>query len=165
MNQDVKVMSLFKNTNTRIYEAFQGIDALIVDKQNCGQPFVSAAESPISAIWGSIYSTWMTNKIASQNSEIWKTASSWIAGIPTVAQTPAGMNAVSILIWSSALSSVTEQHPVGSLIFKMPSWPVGTPWVYKRQVQYRPKPRSLNRPHRAPQPAFQSQTAQLQIHR
>ena len=29
MNQDVKVMSLFKNTNTQVYEAFQGIDALI----------------------------------------------------------------------------------------------------------------------------------------
>lgn len=66
-NQDVKVMSLSENTNTCIYQALQGIDVLFENEARCGP---RATGYLMSATWASAYSTWMTNKIASQNDEI-----------------------------------------------------------------------------------------------
>lgn len=124
MNHDVNVWSLFENTNTRIYQAFQGIDVLIEDEARCGTP------DPMSATWASAYSTWITDKISSQNSDISVTASSWSAAIPTTAK---GNKIQSVAQWSSALASLTEKYPMASLTFRMPTWPVGTPLSHRRR--------------------------------
>lgn len=76
MVQDPKVKKLFEDTNTRIYQAFQGIDVLLKNKANCNQPVASAGGGgPLSATWAPAYSSWIANKVSSQNALIVSTAS------------------------------------------------------------------------------------------
>lgn len=98
-------MSLSENINTCIYQALQGIDVLFENEARCGP---RAAGYLMSATWASAYSTWMTNKIASQNDEISKKVSSWSAALPTVP----GKKIQPVAQWSSALASLTEKFPM-----------------------------------------------------
>lgn len=76
MVQDPKVKNLFEATNTRIYQAFQGIDALLKRKASCNQPITSAGGgAPLSATWAPAYSSWIAKKVSSQNALIVSTAS------------------------------------------------------------------------------------------
>ena len=72
---DRQILNQRTSTRRNYGTAFQGIDALIEDKAKCGLQVTSAAGGPLSATWASAYSTWMIDKIASQNGEISKTAS------------------------------------------------------------------------------------------
>lgn len=76
MVQDPKVKKLFEDTNTRIYQAFHGIDALLRKKASCNQPITSAGGGgPLSATWAPAYSSWIAKKVSSQNALIVSTAS------------------------------------------------------------------------------------------
>jgi len=67
MANNPKISSLFSATNARIYQAFQGIDNLT--NNNCGT-LKNSNNQPFAATWASAYSTWMTDKIATQNQQI-----------------------------------------------------------------------------------------------
>jgi len=61
MVNDRKVFSLFSNTTARIYQAFLGIDNLIVQQAQCNNPFKDQAGTPMSATWATAYKAWMTD--------------------------------------------------------------------------------------------------------
>ena len=76
MVQHPKIKKMFEDTNPRIYQAFQGIDALLTNQANCNQPITSAGGGgPLSATWAPAYSSWIANKVSGQNALIVSTAS------------------------------------------------------------------------------------------
>ena len=133
MANNPKISSLFSATNARIYQAFQGIDALI--NNNCGT-LKDSNNQPFAATWASAYSTWMTDKIAGQNQMITSTISVMSAAIPTA--NVAGQNAqqaASIAAQSTFISNFNDAFPINSLTFPAPgSWPNNPLVIQKRQA-------------------------------
>ena len=114
MVQDPKVKKLFEDTNTRIYQAFQGIDALLRKKAGCGQPITSAlGGAPMSATWAPAYSSWINAKVASQNALIVSTAS---ALTNSILHYQANHN-VATLPLPTAFGSFTRAYDVNSMTF------------------------------------------------
>lgn len=71
---DDKVKALFSASNGRIYVAFKGIDALITAQEGCAEPLKGANGDSIKATWAEVYSTWIIDKVRSNNELITKTA-------------------------------------------------------------------------------------------
>lgn len=122
---DAKVLSLFSNTNARIYQAFLGIDQIITHAVVCGNSINDAAGNPMSATWGSAYKAWMTTYIAGQNAMITRTASMYSATIPT--SEPA---------YSQFMDSFNQRYgAASSLTFPVPQiWPESALRMQKRDA-------------------------------
>ncbi|KAH9207210.1 hypothetical protein DL95DRAFT_468865 [Leptodontidium sp. 2 PMI_412] len=76
MCNDPDVAQLFRNTNTRMFEAFQGIDEVITNGCFTRQ----ANGAPISATFASAYSTFMDQRISTANREAFAFATSLVSG-------------------------------------------------------------------------------------
>ena len=126
---DAKVLSLFSNTNARIYQAFLGIDQVITHAAACGHSINDAAGKPMSATWGSAYKAWMTTYIAGQNAMITYTASMYSAAIPT--SEPA---------YSQFIDSFNQMYgAASSLTFPVPQiWPDTALTMQKRDADCTP---------------------------
>ena len=126
---DAKVLSLFSNTNARIYQAFLGIDQVITHAVACGNSINDAAGKPMSATWGSAYKAWMTTYIAGQNAMITHTASVYSAAIPT--SEPA---------YSQFIDSFNQRYrAASSLTFPVPQiWPDSALTMQKRDADCTP---------------------------
>lgn len=126
---DAKVLSLFSNTNARIYQAFLGIDHVITHAVACGNSINDAAGMPMSATWGSAYKAWMTAYVAGQNALITHTASVYSAAIPT--SEPA---------YSQFIDSFNQKYGgAGSLTFPLPQiWPNSPLAMQKRDADCTP---------------------------
>ena len=126
---DAKVLSLFSNTNARIYQAFLGIDQVITHAVACGNSIKDAAGKPMSATWGSAYKAWMTTYIAGQNAMITHTASMYSAAIPT--SEPA---------YSQFIDSFNQRYgAASSLTFPVPQiWPDNALTMQKRDADCTP---------------------------
>lgn len=133
MANNAKVSSLFAATNARIYQAFQGIDNII--NTDCGN-LKDHDNKPFSATWASAYSTWMTDKVASQNQMITASAAAMSAAIPTEnveggKQQPAKV----IAQQSSFISNFNAAFQVDALTFPAPgNWPNNPLPIQKRQA-------------------------------
>lgn len=68
MLNDPDVQNLFENTNSRIYQAFRGIDNLISYCHNLCCYFMDHNQVPMQPTWALSYSTWINAKISTQNS-------------------------------------------------------------------------------------------------
>ena len=126
---DAKVLSLFSNTNARIYQAFLGIDQVISHGVACGKSINDAAGKPMSATWGSAYKAWMTTYIAGQNAMITQTASIYSAAIPT-----------SEPVYSQFIDSFNQRYgAASSLTFPVPQiWPDSALTMQKRDADCTP---------------------------
>lgn len=126
---DAKVLSLFSNTNARIYQAFLGIDHVITQAVACGNSINDAAGIPMSATWGSAYKAWITAYIAGQNALITHTASIYSAAIPT-----------SEPVYSQFIDSFNQRYGgAGSLTFPLPQiWPNSPLAMQKRDADCTP---------------------------
>lgn len=134
---DAKVLSLFSNTNARIYQAFLGIDDVITHAAACGNSINDAAGIPMSATWGSAYKAWMTAFIAGQNALITHTASIYSAAIPT--SEPA---------YSQFIDSFNQRYGgAGSLTFPLPQiWPNSPLAMQKRDADCTPAQHTMASP-------------------
>ena len=132
MLQDPKVKKLFENTNTRIYQAFQGIDALLKKKAGCGQPITSAVGGqPMSATWAPAYLSWIDSKIVSQNALIISTASALSSSL-SMLQIQANNNAARMPL-STAFHSFTKAYDINSMTFDYNlAGMVGVPLIIQR---------------------------------
>ena len=126
---DAKVLSLFSNTNARIYQAFLGIDQVVTHAVACGNSINDAAGIPMSATWGSAYKAWMTTYIAGQNAMITHTASMYSAAIPT--SEPA---------YSQFIDNFNQRYgAASSLTFPVPQiWPDSALTMQKRDADCTP---------------------------
>lgn len=133
MANNAKIASLFEATNARIYQAFLGIDNVI--KVDCGN-MKDHNGRPFSTTWANAYSTWITDKIASQNQLITATAAAMLAAIPTVqAQNGNQYPAKVIAQQSSFVSNFNTAFQVNALTFPAPgSWPKSALPIQKRQA-------------------------------
>ena len=127
------VHRLYQATNSRIYQAFHVIDELIQSRYNnpCEDPippFLDSDGNKLSATWAGSYSTWMNNKISSQNVKLQSTATQGLKSIPTEdsENIPADQKA-RIPQWSSYMSSFNAKYPVAAMTLPAVSdWPVRT---------------------------------------
>ena len=126
---DAKVLSLFSNTNARIYQAFLGIDQVITHAVACGNSINDVAGKPMSATWGSAYKAWMTTYVAGQNAMIAHTASMYSAAIPT--KEPA---------YSQFIDSFNQRYgAASSLTFPVPQiWPDSALTMQERDAECTP---------------------------
>ena len=133
MANNLKISGLFSATNARIYQAFQGIDNIITT--SCGT-MKDHNNRPFSATWASAYSTWMTDKIASQNNLITATAASLLAAIPTVNVQGGNQFPAKIIAQQSLfVSNFDAAFPANALTFPQPSvWPNNPLPIQKRQA-------------------------------
>ncbi len=131
--QDPKVKKLFENTNTRIYQAFQGIDALLKKRARCGDPITLAGGGgPMSATWAPAYSSWIANKVSSQNALIISTASALSSSI---LQYQAKNNVAGNTL-PTAFHSFTKAYEVNSMKFNYDlTGLVGAPLIINRDQQ------------------------------
>ena len=129
IENDDKVKGLFQSTNNRIYNAFRGIDNLITQQENCGDPIKDAADKPMSATWGEAYTKYVEQKIASQNDLVAQTAKEFIDAVPTDAAQPQAQNQAqgNINNWSTQMSSFNQKFPVDSMTFPAPGAYAGDP--------------------------------------
>ena len=133
MANNARISSLFSGTNARIYQAFLGIDNII--SNNCGT-LKSSNGQPFAPTWASAYSTWMTNKVATQNQQITSSISAMSAAIPTanvVGQDQ--QQAASISAQSTFISNFNAAFQVNALTFPAPgSWPSNPLPIQKREA-------------------------------
>ena len=126
---DAKVLSLFSNTNARIYQSFLGIDQIITRAVACGNSINDVAGKSMSATWGSAYKAWMTTYVAGQNAMIAHTASIYSAAIPT--SEPA---------YSQFIDSFNQRYgAASSLTFPVPQiWPDSALTMQERDADCTP---------------------------
>lgn len=129
IENDNKVKELFQSTNNRIYNAFRGIDTLITQKENCGDPIKDAANNPMAATWGEAYTKYIEQKIATQNDLVAQTAREFIAAVPTDVAQPQAQNQAQANInnWSTQMSSFNAKFPLASMTFPAPGAYAGDP--------------------------------------
>ena len=167
IENDDKVKGLFQSTNNRIYNAFRGIDSLITQKENCGDPIKDAANKPMSATWGEAYTKYIEQKIASQNDLVAQTAKEFIDAVPTDAAQPQAQNQGqgNINNWSTQMSSFNEKFPLASMTFPAPGAYAGDPLnIQKRDGACSLQKSSVSTPSSAKisltsSPSFGSKTA------
>ena len=129
IENDDKVKGLFQSTNNRIYNAFRGIDNLITQNENCGDPIKDAADKPMSATWGEAYTKYIEQKIASQNNLVAQTAKEFIDAVPTDTAQPQAQNQGqdNINNWSTQMSCFNQRVPLASMTFPAPGAYAGDP--------------------------------------
>ena len=134
MANDDKVKALFSASNGRIYAAFKGIDALITAQEGCANPLKGGNGQPMKATWADAYSTWMTDKVKSQNDLITKTASVISAAISTDVDAAPANKKGNVRNWSSFVSNFNVAYTtVDSLTFPQPTdWPNDALGIQKR---------------------------------
>ena len=130
---DAKVSGLFSATNARIYSAFLGVDALITSQERCSNPIEGSDGKPVEATWAASYKAFITNKIASQNDLITKTASAISATISTDVNAAPDKSKGVVRNWSSFVSNFNAKYQIDALTFPEPQdWPNNAMNIQKR---------------------------------
>ncbi|KAL2046150.1 hypothetical protein N7G274_001597 [Stereocaulon virgatum] len=139
------VLKLFESTNTRIYQAFQGIDAAI---SHCQHIYFDDAGHRRS--WANDYKDWMISKIASQNHLITSTALEWRKDVPTdyallVNTLTPRLHPRQLANWQTYMSSYNARYPIDQLTFPTPkNWPTAPLPIGKRDEACTPSPSSTS---------------------
>ena len=130
---DEKVKELFSATNGRIYAAFRGIDTLINAQADCGNP-IKGEDGDLKATWADAYSTWITDKVKSNNDLITKTAAKISASISTDIDAAEDKSKGNVRNWSAFVSNFNVAYTtVDSLTFPQPSlWPEAALGIQRR---------------------------------
>ena len=129
-----KVKELFSASNGRIYAAFKGIDNLINAQEACGNP-IKGANGDLKATWADAYSTWITDKVKSNNDLITKTASQISAAISTDVNAAPDNKKGNVRNWSVFVSNFNAAYTVNSLTFPQPTvWPSDGLGIQRRAI-------------------------------
>ncbi|KAL8832079.1 MAG: hypothetical protein Q9191_000501 [Dirinaria sp. TL-2023a] len=129
-----KVKELFSASNGRIYAAFKGIDNIIDGQAACGNP-IKGANGDLKATWADAYSTWITDKIKSNNDVITKTASVISTSISTDVDDAPDKKKGTVRNWSAFVSNFNDAYTVDSLTFPQPTaWPNDGLGIQRRAV-------------------------------
>ena len=134
MANDDKVKELFSATNGRVYAAFKGIDDLIAAQAGCADPLKDTKGDPVQATWADAYSTWITDKVKSNNDLITKTAAIISASISTDVAAAKPNKQGNVRNWSAFVSNFNVAYTsVDSLTFPQPTlWPNNALGIQKR---------------------------------
>ncbi|MCJ1449500.1 MAG: hypothetical protein MMC23_010020 [Stictis urceolatum] len=69
VTNNADIAALLQKTNTRVYEAWRGIDNLVAAQAACNAPAPKPSNSP-NAGWADVYSSYMTSLFSTQNVQI-----------------------------------------------------------------------------------------------
>ncbi|PYI02906.1 hypothetical protein BO78DRAFT_472295 [Aspergillus sclerotiicarbonarius CBS 121057] len=105
MLRDSSIATYFKNSNTRIYKAFIGIDNLMASQRQCNADLELPQPN---GGWASAYSSWMEEFVQTQADAV-STRISSVSGLVTSTEAAGVKN-----IYGQALDAFNEKYPTAS---------------------------------------------------
>ncbi|RAK98824.1 uncharacterized protein BO80DRAFT_386919 [Aspergillus ibericus CBS 121593] len=105
MLRDSSIANYFKNSNTRIYKAFLGIDSLMASQKQCNADLDLPQPN---GGWASAYSSWMEDFVQTQANAV-STRISAVSAVVTSTEAAGVKN-----IYGKALDAFNEKYPASS---------------------------------------------------